>query len=188
RILASGHGFPPWEIADHMRAKGVIRLWDSAGGKLVRTLRGHSQNVMSMAFSPDGKTLASVSGSWLNVPQVASRPGEPILWKPETGERPREIPGHGGPLTGVAYRPGGAMIATSSWDGTVKVWDAVTLDLLKSLAGHQDWVLNVAFSPEGGRIASAGADGAIKVWEVAGGTEPYTLRGHTQPVTCVAFS
>jgi WD40 repeat protein len=80
------------------------------------------------------------------------------------------------------------LIATSSWDGTVKVWDAATLVLMQSLAGHQDWVLNVAFSPDGGQIASTGADGAIKVWEVAGGREPYTLRGHTQPVTCVAFS
>jgi WD40 repeat protein/serine/threonine protein kinase len=188
RVLASGHGFPAWESVTHMRGKGVIRLWDPATGRLTRTLRGHSQNVMGIAFSPDGKTLASVSGSWLNVPQAASRPGELILWKTETGEIRRETAGHGGPLTGVAYRPDGAFIATSSWDRTVKVWDAATLDIVQSLAGHQDWVLNVAFSPEGGRIASAGADGAIKVWEVAGASEPYTLRGHTQPVTCVAFS
>jgi WD40 repeat protein/tRNA A-37 threonylcarbamoyl transferase component Bud32 len=188
RILASGSGFPPWEFVESMRGKGVIRLWNSAGGKLVRTLRGHFQNVMGVAFSPDGKTLASVSGSWVNVPQVASRPGELILWSTETGEIRRKSTGHGGPLTGVAYRPDGALIATSSWDRTVKVWDAGTLVLLQSLAGHQDWVLNVAFSPDGGRIASTGADGAIKVWEVGGGREPYTLRGHTQPVTCVAFS
>jgi WD40 repeat protein/serine/threonine protein kinase len=188
RILAAGEGFPPWEMAESMRGKGVIRLWDSASGKLVRTLRGHFQNVMGVAFSPDGKTLASVSGSWVNVPQVASRPGELILWSTETGEIRRQITGHGGPLTGVAYRPDGASIATSSWDRTVKVWDAATLVLMQSLVGHQDWVLNVAFSPDGSRIASTGADGAIKVWEVKGGSEPYTLRGHTQPVTCVAFS
>ena len=107
RMLASGHGFPPWEVrGPHARA----RAWSGSGtpttGKLVRTLRGHSQNVMGVAFSPDGRTLASVSGSWLTVPQAASRPGELILWKPETGELIRELPGHGGPLTGVAYQPG----------------------------------------------------------------------------------
>jgi WD40 repeat protein/tRNA A-37 threonylcarbamoyl transferase component Bud32 len=188
KILASGHGFPPWEAVNHMRGKGVVRLWDVATGRLVRTLRGHSQNVMSLAFSPDGKTLASVSGSWLTVPQAASKPGELILWSLETGEPVRELSGHGGPLTGVAYSPDGALIATSSWDRTVKVWDATTLDLMQSLAGHQDWVLNVAFSPEGQRIASAGADGAVKLWELDGGRQPCTLRGHTQPVTCVAFT
>ena len=62
----------------------AARAWSGSGtrstGKLVRTLRGHSQNVMGVAFSPDGRTLASVSGSWLTVPQAASRPGELILW------------------------------------------------------------------------------------------------------------
>ena len=107
-MLASGHGYPPWESVDHMRGKGVVRLWDPTSGKLVRTLRGHSQNVMSMAFSPDGHTLASVSGSWLTLPQAASRPGELILWNPDHGELIRELPGHRGPMTGVAYSPDGA--------------------------------------------------------------------------------
>ena len=70
-------------------------------------------------------------------------------------------------MTGVAYHPDGHLIATSSWDRTIKIWDAFTGDLRQSLLGHADWVLHVEFSPDGGRIATAGADGAIKIWETA---------------------
>ena len=63
-----------------MRGRGVVRIWDAATGQVLRTLRGHTQNVMGVAFSPDGRTLASVSGSSLTVPQTASKPGELCLW------------------------------------------------------------------------------------------------------------
>ena len=87
--------------------------------------------------------------------------------------------GHAGPLTGVSYHPNGNLIATSSWDRTIRLWDARTGDLHNSLLGHHDWVLHVAFSPEGRRIASGGADGAIKIWDTATSQELWTLRGHT---------
>ena len=93
RLLASGHGYPPLEEVDHMRGRGVVRLWDAASGRLLRTLRGHTQNVTGVAFSPDGLTLASVSGSSLTVPQAASKPGELILWNTETGKLVRTIDG-----------------------------------------------------------------------------------------------
>jgi WD40 repeat protein len=188
QILASGHGYPLWESVDHMRGKGVIHLWESATGRLLHRLRGHTQNVVGLAFSPSGLTLASASGSWLTVPQAASKPGELILWNPRTGEPLHRLSGHAGPLTGVAYHPRGSLIATSSWDRTVKLWDPRSGGLLQSLSGHLDWVLRVAFSPDGSRIATAGADGAIKIWETTNPQEPYTLRGHTQNVMCVTFS
>jgi eukaryotic-like serine/threonine-protein kinase len=188
RLLASGHGYPPVEEVDHMRGRGVVRTWDVATGQVLRTLCGHTQNVMGVAFSPDGRTLASVSGSSLTVPQTASKPGELCLWTTATGKLARKLTGHAGPLTGVSYHPNGNLIATSSWDRTIKLWDARSGDLRQSLAGHQDWVLHVAFSPDGARIATGGADGAIKTWDTASGQELWTLRGHTKNVTCVTFS
>ena len=187
-LLVSGHGYPPREEANHMRGHGVVRCWEASTGRLIRTLCGHTQNVMGVAFSPDGQILASVSGSSIAVPQAASKPGELMLHKTRTGEPVRVVRGHGGPLTGVAYHPDGSLIATSSWDRTIKLWDASTGDLRQSLLGHDDWVLHVEFSPDGSRIASGGADGAIKIWETASNQELYTLRGHKQNVTCVAFS
>ncbi|MFO0893232.1 MAG: protein kinase, partial [Isosphaeraceae bacterium] len=188
KLLASGHGFPALEEVDHMRGKGVIRIWDAESGRLLHTLRGHTQNLMGLAFSPDGATIASVSGSWLAVAQAASRPGELILWDARTGAMLRQAQGHAGPLTGLAYDPTGALIATSSWDCTVKLWGARSCELRRTLSGHQDWVLAVAFSPDGTRLASAGADGAIRLWDPRSNEEPYTLRGHTKNVTCLTFS
>jgi WD40 repeat protein len=188
RLLASGEGFPPFEEPYHMRGQGVVRVWDAARGQLLRTLRGHTQNVMGVAFSPDGRTLASVSGSSLTVPQTASKPGELFLWTVATGELVRKLSGHAGPLTSVSYHPSGNLLATSSWDRTIRIWDAVTGASRDSLAGHRDWVLNVAFSPDGARIATSGADGAIKIWDSASSQELWTLRGHTKNVACVSFS
>jgi eukaryotic-like serine/threonine-protein kinase len=188
RQLAFGDGFPPFEEIGHMRGRGVVRVSDAATGQVHLTLRGHTQNVMGVAFSPDGRTLASTSGSALTVPQTANKPGELILWDTASGDVIHKLTGHTGPLTGVSYHPIGRLIATSSWDRTIKLWNAQSGDLLDSLAGHQDWVSHVAFSPDGARIASSGADGAIKIWDCARRRELWTLRGHTKNVTCVTFS
>ena len=212
RILASGHGYPPLEEVSHMRGRGSVRCWEAATGRLLCILSGHTQNVTGVAFSPDGSTLASVSGSTIAVPQAASKPGELILRSTRTGKIMKKIVGHGGPLAGLAYHPDGKLIATASWDRTVKIWDVITGDLRQSLVAHRDWVLHVEFSPDGRQIATAGADGAIKIWEslqsriqdprskiggadgaikiweTASDHEPYALRGHKQNVTCLAFS
>ncbi len=123
-VLVSGHGYPPIEEVDHMRGRGVVRCWQASTGRLLCTLSGHTQNVMGVTYSPDGETLASVSGSSIAVPQVASKPGELILRSVKTGKIVRTVSGHGGPLTGVAFHPDGTLIATSSWDRTIKLWDA----------------------------------------------------------------
>ena len=80
RLLASGDGFPPWESVLHLRTPGIVKIWDAATGGERALLKGHAQNVMGVAFSPDGSRLATVSGSLLAVPQVASKPGELLIW------------------------------------------------------------------------------------------------------------
>ena len=185
--LASGDGYPPWESAQHLRSPGIVKVWDEATGNVCFSRSGHTQNVMGVAFSPDGRRLASISGGSLAVPQVASKPGELLIWDASNGELVRSIRGHDGPLTAVAYSPDGKTIATSSWDRTVKLWDPETGVRRSSLVGHRDWVCHLAFDSSGLRLATAGADGAVQLWDVEAGRSLLTFRGHTQNVSCVAF-
>jgi WD40 repeat protein/serine/threonine protein kinase len=185
--LASGDGFPAWEAVEHLRSPGVVNIWNEATGERLWSLGGHTQNVMGLAFRPDGRRLASVSGGILAIPLVANKPGELLIWNMETGKPIRAVRGHDGPLTSVAYSPNGEMLATSSWDSTVRLWDADTGSWRSTLSGHRDWVSQVAFAPDGERLATAGADGSVQVWSTATGEPLLTFRGHAQKVTSVAF-
>jgi WD40 repeat protein len=140
------------------------------------TLRGHTQAVWAVAFSPDGKRLASAS--WDGVK----------LWDAATGQSIRTLKGDSGPVNGVNFSPDGRRVASAGRDWMVRVWDAATGKEILTLAGHTAWVNNVAFSPDGARIASASRDGTLKLWDATTGKEIRTLKGHTDPVNGVGFS
>jgi WD40 repeat protein/serine/threonine protein kinase len=96
--------------------------------------------------------------------------------------------GHGNAVRAVAWDRDGTRLASGSYDGTVKVWDAATGKEIRTLRGHGHEVNAVAWSPDGTRLASASQDGPVKVWDVATATATLTLRGHTQGVPSVAWS
>jgi WD40 repeat protein len=150
---------------------GTIRL----GGETV--LIGHNGSVESVAFSPDGKILAS-----------GSRDDTIKLWDVATGREIRTLQGHTGDVNSVAFSPDGKVLASGSWDKTIKLWDVATGTLLRTLKGHTDYVRSVAFSPDGKVLASGSFDNTIKLWDVATGREIRTLSGHTLDVASVAFS
>ena len=144
---------------------------------------------MGVAFSPDGQTLASVSGSSLTVPQTASKPGELCLWTTTTGELVRKLTGHTGPLTGVSFHPKGNLIATSSWDRTIGLWDAlpVTCDSRWPVTRTGYTTSHSAPKVNGSRPAASMEP--IKIWETASSQELVDpARDHTKNVTCVTFS
>ncbi|KAG6327555.1 hypothetical protein ID866_11532 [Astraeus odoratus] len=111
------------------------------------TINGHRSIVSSVAFSPDGKRIAS--GSWDNTI---------CLWDAETGfQLGSALKGHTLNVTSVAFSPDGKRIASGSKDKTICLWDAETgLQLGSPLQGHTSYVSSVAFSPDGKKIASAG--------------------------------
>jgi serine/threonine protein kinase len=145
------------------------------------TLSGHSDTVISVAFSPDGETLASGSGLWDKTIK---------LWDVRTGREKLILKGHSEGVRSVAFSPDGQIIASGSMDRTIKLWDVHTGHELRTFKGHSDAVFSVAFSPNGQIIASGGGsiDKTIKLWDVYTGEELRTLIGHSDSIYFVAFS
>jgi len=138
------------------------------------TLQGHAKAVLSVAFSPDGKTLAS-----------ASLDKTIKLWEVAAGKEQATLHGHSDWVVSVAFSPDGRTLASASDDHTVKLWDTVTG---KERATLRAAVMSVAFSPDGKTLASAGRDRTITLWEVATGKDQAILGGHCDSVISVAFS
>ena len=167
-ILGCTVGYILWRQTARTKAPDIA---------LVRTLAGHTDVVRSVAFSPDGRTLAS--GSWDNTIK---------LWEVATGREARSLAGHTGDACSVAFSPDGRTLASGSSDNTIKLWDVATGREVRTLAGHTDEVCSVAFSPDGRTLASGSTDHTVKLWDMATGRDLRTLAGHVLPVFSVAFS
>ena len=172
-MLASGS-----YIHTGSRDSGTLNLWDVATGENIATLGGYNrtwrESVQSVAFSPDGTTLASGSHGDIN------------LWDVATRENIATLSGHTKWVFSVAFSPDGTTLASGSQDGTVKLWDIATRTNIATLEGHKSSVHSVAFSPDGTTFAFS-QENKVKLWNVATGENIVTLRHHTY-ARAVAFS
>ena len=141
----------------------------------------HHGHVGCVAFSPDGKRIASATGVPTGLYTIK-------LWETVTGRETLRLSSHTEGINSLAFSPDGRQLASGSDDTTVKLWDATTGEELASFTGHTDPVNGVAFSPDGKLLASGSWDRSVKLWDVTAGKELASFNGHTAPVNDVAFS
>ena len=178
---------------------GKIRLWDATGLQQA-TLPGHSslfagdnffagfiteifklpedRHIWSLAFSPDGKMLAS--GSLDETVQ---------LWNTERRSKRGTLKGHKSWVTAVAFSPDGKIVASGDVNKVIKLWNVNTRRERATLTGHTNGISAVTFSPDGKTLASGSYDGTIRFWNAKTGQEMSTFAtGYVKSVKAVAFS
>lgn len=133
--------------------------------KLLRTLTGHENPILSLAMSPDGTILAGGSQQEIK------------LWEVETGELLQTLSGHSGNVWSVAISPDGQILASGSGDGTVILWNLNTGEVLRRLQHTGGWVNAVGFSADGRTAISCSHNQGIKLWDVETGELINTLEG-----------
>ncbi|HLO49933.1 MAG TPA: serine/threonine-protein kinase [Kamptonema sp.] len=142
----------------------------------IYTLTGHLNSVTSVAFSPDGETLAS-----------GSEDHTIEIWKLDAGKRWYTLRGHSDCVNFVAFSPDSQTLASCSRDKTIQIWDLKKGKWWYSLVGHSDRVYTIAFSPDGHTLASGSRDKTIQLWNLDKGKWMRTFTGHTEGVCAVAF-
>ena len=160
---------------------GLIIRWSLPKGEKLDEWQAPA-GVHSLAFSPDGKTLAS--GHRATSKQI-------MLWNAADGKTIRSLDGHTdsiGSPNGLAFSPDGKWLASASYDKTARLWDWRTGKSLFTLEGHHDGVNAVAFSPDGKLLATASDDQQIILWDAETGHLVRSLRGHQNMVYCPAFN
>ncbi|MEH2300139.1 MAG: serine/threonine-protein kinase [Nostoc sp.] len=143
---------------------------------LVNTLQGHGNSVLSVAISPDGKTIASSGGDRTIK-----------LWNLATGKAISLLNGHSQQVNVVVISPDGKTLVSGSDDNTIKIWNLTTRKQIRTLQGHSDSVHALAISADSETLVSGSDDNTIKIWDLATGEQIRTLAGHTFWVRSVAI-
>ena len=179
---------PDGRLLAATRRPDTVQLWDLASGKEVRRMHGEGMNP-PVAFSPDGRTLATIHGSSMSNARTVR------LWDTATGkERWRRLTGswHPGDL---AFSANGRLLAVagSTFDVQAQtylgLWDPATGKEIRRCEEHGDYPSAVAFSPDSRTLATGHADKTVRLWEVASGKERRRLAGHQgEVVLALSFS
>ncbi|CAD8169269.1 unnamed protein product [Paramecium pentaurelia] len=140
-------------------------------------LEGHSDQVVTVCFSPNGTTLAS-----------GSEDKSIRLWDVKTGQQKFKLDGHSHAVLSLCFSPDETTLASGSEDKSIRLWDVKTGQLKFKLDGHTHAVLSLCFSPDETTLASGSEDKSIRLWDVETGQQKFKLDGHNDSVQSVCFS
>lgn len=190
----------------------TIQIWNLKTRKLIRSLPGHKDGVNAVVISPNGQTLVSAGGSaqpttdktinvWnLQQPQLAvpqtkiQRKLQPKAKRQNSNNPLLTLTGHAAGITSLALAPDGQVIASASYDKTIKLWNLKTGQLINTLTGHNSWVRSIAISPDGQTLASGGGsldpntDTNVRLWNLQTGKLIRTIPGNPDSTSFVGFS
>ena len=158
-----------------------ITIWDAHTGQLRHKITGFAHNVVALAFSADGKLLATGGGA-------PTEDGEVKVFEVGTWKLITDIKnGHSDTVYGLCFSPDGKKLASCSADKFVKVLEVPSGKFVKSFEGHTHHVLDVGWTSDGKLLASAGADNTVKVWDFEKGEQVRTINAHAKQVTRLLF-
>src|SRR5262249_17813978 len=153
----------------------TIRLWDAATGQSQAELVRHKLLITGLAFSPDGKWLASSAGD----PNPFNPAHELLLWDTGKGDVSADLmSGRGSGAACVAIAPDGKTLAVGRFDGKIQLFDLAARRQTAELPGHTGRASGLAFLPDGQTLASSGHDETVRLWDLTAKKEKAVLRGH----------
>ncbi len=167
-----------WVAASAIRGSNDFPaiIWDSKTRQSTMELAGHGRAINCLAFSPDGRRLAT-GGSDNQV----------IVWDLTSGKPLVTFTNHTNWIYSVAFSPDGSRLASASFDRTVRVWDATSGRESVPFLAHDDGIRSVEFSADGGRLVTAGLDFLVRIWDAQTGRLRQRLRHNAKPMYA-AFS
>ncbi|MGD0187114.1 MAG: TIR domain-containing protein [Roseiarcus sp.] len=153
-----------------------VRIWDAASGRVLHTYSGHTDKVLAVAFSHDGKLLAS-----------GGKDKMVFVWDLAGNAPVRQLAGHADQVYSVAFSTDGKWIASASFDQKVIVWDVASGQPVKTLTGSNKMIAAI-FSSDDRWLATAGWDGNVTIWDIDSWQPVRVFPGDGQIVTSTAFS
>lgn len=160
---------------------GVVELWKAENRAIVRKLDDHAGSINSVKFSTTGEFIFAGGGD-------AGVSGEVRQWRISDGTLVRLFEGHRDSIYTLDVSPDGKILATGSYDHTIKLWEIETGLELHNLKGHNGAIFDLSFRPDGKILASASADRTVKLWDVSTGERRDTLSQSLKELHTVAFN